>query len=48
MRYDFVGAVIDNEFKMVRDPYEARYEKDASSNWAFGHELKSYGWSTRV
>lgn len=35
------GAVIDNEFKMVRDPYEATCEKDASSNWAVGHELKS-------
>ncbi|MES0058375.1 hypothetical protein [Mesorhizobium sp. M0041] len=35
------GAVIDNEFKMVRDPYEARCEKDASSDWAVGHELKS-------
>ncbi|MER9602785.1 hypothetical protein [Mesorhizobium sp. M0243] len=35
------GAVIDNEFKMVRDPYEARCEKDTSSDWAVGHELKS-------
>ncbi|ESX09973.1 hypothetical protein X768_16655 [Mesorhizobium sp. LSJC265A00] len=35
------GAVIDNEFKMVRDPYEAKCEKDASSDWAVGHELKS-------
>lgn len=41
MRYDFVGAVIDNEFKMVRDPYEARCEKDTSSDWVVGHELKS-------
>ena len=34
-------AVIDNEFKMVRDPYEATCDKDGSSDWAVGHELKS-------
>lgn len=35
------GIVIDNEFKMLRDPYEERCEKGASSDWAVGHELKS-------
>ncbi len=35
------GAVIDNEFKMLRDPYEARCDKGASLDWAVGHGLKS-------
>ncbi|MER8460433.1 hypothetical protein NKH24_30970 [Mesorhizobium sp. M1300] len=35
------GAVMDDEFKMVRDPYEASCGNDTSSDWAVGHELKS-------
>ncbi|ESY86403.1 hypothetical protein X739_11870 [Mesorhizobium sp. LNHC220B00] len=35
------GAVVDNEFQMVRDPYESTCDADTSANWAVGHELKS-------
>lgn len=36
------GAVVDNEFQMVRDPYETRCnDAQTSSRWAVGHELKS-------
>ncbi len=35
------GAVVDNEFQMVRDPYESKCGADTSANWAVGHELKS-------
>jgi len=39
------GAVIDNEFQMVRDPYESKCtDKDTSARWAVGHELTSFGW----
>jgi len=35
------GAVIDNEFQMVRDPYEAHCNNDTSAAWSTGHDLKS-------
>lgn len=36
------GAVVDNEFQMVRDPYESKCsDTDTSAHWAVGHELKS-------
>ncbi|RUX48822.1 hypothetical protein EOA33_14435 [Mesorhizobium sp. M4A.F.Ca.ET.050.02.1.1] len=36
------GAVVDNEFQMVRDPYETKCnETQTSAQWAVGHELKS-------
>lgn len=35
------GAVVDNEFQMVRDPYESKCETDTSAKWAVGHELRS-------
>ncbi|WP_189587355.1 hypothetical protein, partial [Mesorhizobium sp. M8A.F.Ca.ET.208.01.1.1] len=36
------GAVVDNEFQMVRDPYETKCnETQISAQWAVGHELKS-------
>ncbi|BCH05352.1 hypothetical protein MesoLj131b_73510 (plasmid) [Mesorhizobium sp. 131-2-5] len=35
------GAVVDNEFQMVRDPYESKCDADTSGNWSVGHELKS-------
>ncbi|UCI31779.1 peptidoglycan-binding domain-containing protein [Mesorhizobium sp. B4-1-4] len=35
------GAVVDNEFQMLRDPYESKCDNDMSAHWALGHELKS-------
>jgi hypothetical protein len=36
------GAVVDNEFQMVRDPYESKCsDTQTSAQWAVGHELKS-------
>ncbi|RXT36115.1 hypothetical protein B5V01_30405 [Mesorhizobium erdmanii] len=36
------GAVIDSEFKMVRDPYESKCDDtDTSGRWAVGHSLTS-------
>lgn len=35
------AAVIDTEFQMVRDPYEAPCSDDTSAAWATGHDLKS-------
>lgn len=36
------GAVVDNEFQMVRDPYESKCnDAESSAQWAVGHELKS-------
>jgi hypothetical protein len=35
------GAVVDNEFQMVRDPYESKCNTDTSADWAIGHELQS-------
>ncbi|MBZ9757014.1 hypothetical protein LB524_17135 [Mesorhizobium sp. ESP6-5] len=36
------GAVVDNEFQMVRDPYESKCnETNTPTQWAVGHELKS-------
>lgn len=36
------GAVVDNEFQMVRDPYKSKCnDTDTSATWAVGHELKS-------
>ncbi|MGX8012332.1 hypothetical protein ACVDG8_026895 [Mesorhizobium sp. ORM8.1] len=36
------GAVVDNEFQMVRDPYETKCnETQTSAQWAVGRELKS-------
>lgn len=36
------GAVMDNEFQMVRDPYESKCnDTETSAHWAVGHELKS-------
>ncbi|MFD2051874.1 peptidoglycan-binding protein [Mesorhizobium calcicola] len=36
------GAVVDNEFQMVRDPYESKCnDTQTSAQWTVGHELKS-------
>ncbi|WP_448954850.1 hypothetical protein [Labrys neptuniae] len=36
-----LGAVIDAEFQMVRDPYEAPCSDDTSAAWSTGHDLRS-------
>lgn len=40
------GAVLDEEFNMVRDPYESSCGEDQSDTWAVGHEFQSL-WQAR-
>lgn len=35
------GAVVDNEFHMMRGSNESKCDADTSARWAIGHELKS-------
>ncbi|MGJ4859507.1 peptidoglycan-binding protein [Labrys sp. La1] len=40
------GTVIDTEFQMVRDPYEAPCSDDTSAAWLTGHDFRS-SWVAR-